>query len=186
MTSRRSSAVASSRTRSPQTVGRLGSEALFQTAVKNFENGACAFRKQNYLKAKEIFEKLASSGVPGVAERSRIHLRLCEQKLARPTPLPQNVEELYTLGVGALNSRRVDEAIQYLDKARETAPGLEYIGYALAAAYSLRGDAESALRYLKEAIHLRPQNRIQARNDEDFQSLATDARFRELVFASRY
>jgi hypothetical protein len=52
----------------------------------------------------------------------------------------------------------------------------------LAAAYSLRGDAEYALQNLKEAIALRPQNRIQARRDDDFQALATDARFRELVF----
>ena len=37
-------------------------------------------------------------------------------------------------------------------------------------------------RQLKEAIALRPQNRIQAKRDEDFQALAADARFRELVF----
>jgi tetratricopeptide (TPR) repeat protein len=91
---------------------------------------------------------------------------------------------LYTLGVGALNSRHLDEAIEYLNKAQKSAPKLEHICYALAAAYSLRGDAESALQRLKEAIALRPENRIQARSDEDFQALATDARFRELVYAS--
>ena len=183
-TSRRSRAIAVSQTGSSQTAEILRSVALFQAAVKNFEQGARAFRRQNYLKAKEIFEKLASSGVAGVAERARIHLRLCEQKLSRPTPPPRNAEELYTLGVGALNSRRVDDAIEYLDKALRSAPKLEHIRYALAAAHSLRGDAESALRHLKEAIHLRPQNRVQARNDEDFQALATDVRFRELVFAA--
>ena len=160
------------------------SEPLFQTAVRNFELAARAFRKQNYQKAKEIFEKLASSGVAGVAERALVHLRLCEQKLSRPSPPPRKAEDLYTLGVGALNSRRLDDAIEYLSKAQKSAPKLEHICYALAAAYSLRGDAESALKRLKEAITLRPENRIQARTDEDFQALATDARFRELVFAS--
>jgi hypothetical protein len=38
------------------------------------------------------------------------------------------------------------------------------------------------LQNLKLAIALRPQNRIQARRDEDFRALAADARFRELVF----
>jgi tetratricopeptide (TPR) repeat protein len=161
------------------------STALFQAAVRNFELGARAFHKQNYEKAKEIFEKLASTGVAGVAERARIHLRLCEQRLSRPAPPPKKAEDLYTLGVGALNSRRLDDAIEYLHKARKSAPNLEHVSYALAAAYSLRGDAEDALQHLREAITLRPQNRIQAKRDEDFQALAADARFKELVFNSR-
>jgi tetratricopeptide (TPR) repeat protein len=152
--------------------------------VKNYELGARAFHKRNYERAKEIFEKLASTGVAGVAERARVHLRLCEQKLSRPSPPPRKAEDLYTLGVGALNSRRLDDAIEYLNKAQKSEPKVEHICYALAAAYSLRGDAEAALHHLREAIILRPQNRIQARRDEDFQALAADARFRDLVLNS--
>ena len=166
---------------SPTTTYLWQPDAVFHTAVKNFELGARAFHKQNYAKAKEIFEKLASSQVAGVAERARVHLRLCEQKLSRPVPPPKKPDELYALGVGALNLRRLDDAIEYLNKAQKSAPKLEHISYALAAAYSLRGDAADALQHLKEAINLRPQNRIQAKRDEDFQGLATDARFRELV-----
>ncbi len=166
----------------PQTTDLRQPEAVFQNAVKNYELGARAFHRQNFEKAKEIFEKLASSGVAGIAERSRVHLRLCEHKLSRPVPAPKKPEDLYTMGVGALNSRRLDDAIEYLSKAQKSAPKLEHVCYALAAAYSLRGDAESALHTLKEAIALRPQNRIQAKRDEDFQALAADARFRELVF----
>ena len=120
-----------------------------------------------------------------MAERARVHLRLCEQKLTRPAPSPKKAEDLYTLGVGALNSRRLDDAIEYLNKAQKSAPKLEHVCYALAAAYSLRGNAEDALQHLREAISLRPQNRIQAKRDEDFQALAADARFRELVFSSQ-
>jgi len=156
-------------------------DALYLAAVKSYELGARALHRQNYEKAKEIFEKLATSRVAGVAERSRVHLLLCQQKLSRPIPPPKQPEDLYALGVGALNSRRLDEAIEYLQKAQKSAPKLEHISYALAAAYSLRGDAEGALRNLKEAISLRPENRIQARRDEDFRRLAADTRFRELV-----
>jgi tetratricopeptide (TPR) repeat protein len=87
------------------------------------------------------------------------------------------------MGVGALNSRRLDDAIEYLSRAQKSAPNLEHISYALAAAYSLRGNAEYALQHLKQAITLRPQNRVLARGDEDFLALASDARFRELVFS---
>ena len=38
-----------------------------------------------------------------------------------------------------------------------------------------------SLEYLKAAISLRPQNRFQARQDVDFDSLAGDSLFRELV-----
>ena len=166
----------------PQTTDLRQPEAVFQSAVKNYELGARAVHRQNFEKAKEIFQKLASSGVAGVAERARVHLRLCEHKLSRPVPAPKKPEDLYTMGVGALNSRRLNDAIEYLNKAQKSAPKLEHVRYALAAAYSLRGDAEPALQKLKEAIALRPQNRIQAKRDEDFQALAADARFRELVF----
>src|SRR5208337_4267554 len=182
--SRHSIASTIGQTGTPQTIESRRTEALFQAAVRNFEFGARAFQKQNYQKAREIFEKLASSGVAGVAERARVHLQLCEQKLSRPSPPPRKAEDLYTLGVGALNSRRLDDAIEYLNKAQKSAPKLEHIRYALAAAYSLRGDAETALQHLKEAITLRPENRIQAKRDEDFKALATDTRFKELVFAS--
>ena len=166
----------------PQTTDLRQPDAVFQSAVKNYELGARAVHRQNFEKAKEIFEKLASSGVAGIAERARVHLRLCEHKLSRPVPAPKKPEDLYTMGVGALNSRRLNDAIEYLNKAQKSAPKLEHVRYALAAAYSLRGDAEPALQKLKEAIALRPQNRIQAKRDEDFQALAADARFRELVF----
>jgi tetratricopeptide (TPR) repeat protein len=169
---------------SSRTAEYLTSEARFRRAVKNFELGARAFQNQDYENAQEIFEKLASTGVAGVAERARVYLRLCERKLSHPTPPPRKAEDLYTLGVGALNSGQLSDAIEYLNKAQKLGPNVEHIRYALAAAYSLRGDAENALQHLKEAIALRPENRIQARRDEDFQALATDARFKELVFTS--
>ena len=169
----------------PQNTDLRQPEPEFLNAVKSYELGARAFHKQNFERAREIFEKLASSGVAGVAERARVHLRLCEQRLSRPAPAPKKPEDLYTLGVGALNSGRLDDAIEYLNKAQKSAPRLEHVRYALAAAYSLRGDAKDALENLKQAIALRPQNRILARRDEDFQALAADVRFRELVFSSR-
>ena len=159
-------------------------DAQCQAAVKNFELAARAFQKQNYEKAKEIFEKLAGSEVRDVAERARVHLRLCQQKLSRPTRSPKTAEEYYVLGVGALNARRLDEAIDYLHKAHRVEPEREHIRYALAAAYALQGDTIAALDHLKAAITLRPANRIQARNDEDFHRLAADLRFKNLLSPS--
>jgi tetratricopeptide (TPR) repeat protein len=157
-------------------------DARYQAAVKSFETAARAFRKQNYKKAKEILEKLVNGEVREVAERARIHLRLCEQKLSRPAPPPRGAEDFYNLGVAALNARDLWAAIESLSKADKLKPNQEHVRYALAAARALQGNADAALEDLKVALTLRPANRIQARYDEDFQGLAGDPRFRRLVY----
>jgi len=44
------------------------------------------------------------------------------------------------------------------------------------------GQVESSLKNLGESIRLSPQNRFQARNDSDFQNMADDPRFTELLY----
>jgi tetratricopeptide (TPR) repeat protein len=156
-------------------------DAQYQTAVKNYELAVRAFHRQNYDKAKEIFEKLAGGEIRDVADRARVHLRLCLQRLSRPAPSPKTAEDYYTLGVGALNARRPREAVEYLSKAHRLEPEREHIRYALAAGYARQGDAVAALDHLRAAIRLHPANRIQARKDEDFRGLAADRRFRDLL-----
>jgi tetratricopeptide (TPR) repeat protein len=161
---------------------KLRPDVRFLAAIKNFELGSRALQRQNYGKAKEIFEKLVQGEVREVAEPARVRLQLCRQKLSRSAPGPKSAEYYYTLGVVALNTRHLDEAVEHLGKAHKLRSNQEHVRYALAAAQALRGNAESALEHLKAAIALRPANRIQARHDEDFQALATDSRFRALVY----
>jgi len=151
-------------------------------AIKNFELGSRAIQRHNYTKAKAIFEKLAQGEVREVAERARVRLQLCQQKLRRSAPPPKSAEDYYTLGVAALNVRHLDEAVEHLGRASKLRSNQEHIRYTLAAAQALRGNAQLALEHLKAAIALRPANRIQARHDEDFQALASDSRFRALVY----
>jgi hypothetical protein len=42
--------------------------------------------------------------------------------------------------------------------------------------------AEPCLEHLAKAIELSPRNRIQARSDSDFQDMADDPRFTELLY----
>jgi tetratricopeptide (TPR) repeat protein len=154
----------------------------FLAAIKNFELGSRAFQKQNYARAREIFEKLAQGEIREVAERARVRLNLCQQKLRRRGPAPKSAEDYYTLGVAALNARNLDEAVECLAKAHKLNGNQEHVRYTLAAAQALRGNSEEAVEHLKAAIALRPANRLQARQDEDFRSLASDLRFRDLVY----
>jgi len=160
---------------------KLRSDPRYSAAVKNFEAATRYFLKEQYAKAREVFEKIAAEAPVEVAERARVHLRLCEQKMTESSAAPRNATDNYNLGVAALNARKLDQAIEYLRRADRSAPDREEIRYALAAAFALQGSPEAALELLKAAIELRPGNRFQARMDEDFQSLADDPRFRKLT-----
>lgn len=152
------------------------------TALKDFGTAVRYFQRRDFEKAAALFEKLAAGSVRDVADRARVHLRYCERK-RHHEKLPRTAEGYYTCGVAALNSRDFDQALEYLSKSNKMNPNQEYVHYALAAAYGLGGDPDSAFNHLEAAIRLRPQNRAQARHDEDFQSLENDPRFTRLLGA---
>jgi tetratricopeptide (TPR) repeat protein len=157
----------------------------YLSVLKQFEVASRHFRKQQYIKAKEIFDKLATAPYLEIADRSRLHLHLCEQKLGGPAPLPRRVDH-YLLGVAELNVGNLDLAIEHLTKADKSAPNREHIRYALAAAHSVRGNVDLALEHLRAAVRLRPENSFQARHDQDFRSLAGHPGFRSLIGAGNF
>jgi eukaryotic-like serine/threonine-protein kinase len=54
--------------------------------------------------------------------------------------------------------------------------------YYIACLYSLKGDADHALKYLKESLGpLKEINTLRAKSDPDFENIREDARFRELI-----
>jgi tetratricopeptide (TPR) repeat protein len=151
-------------------------------AVKQFEAAVRYFHRETYDKAREILVRLAGTGPPEVADRARVYLRLCEQRRITAPP-PKTVADNYLFGVAELNAGRPDSAAHYLEKAHKLEPRRDDVCYALAACYALQSKAATALDLLKAAIDLRPQNRLQARRDPDFRSLAEDPRFGELVYS---
>lgn len=176
---------------SPRTNGKSGqlvaapemerSDPQFQGALKSFSAAARYFQKQEYKKAEELFEKVASSAARELAERARVHLVLCSQKLGRPAPTAKTAADHYDIGIAELNARHLELAIDHLSRADKSAPGREHIQYALAAAHAQQGNTDVALGHLKTAIALRPGNRFQVRYDDDFQPLTSDPRFKRLV-----
>jgi tetratricopeptide (TPR) repeat protein len=117
-----------------------------------------------------------------VAERAHLHLRLCRQRTGRAAPPPKSADDYYTLGVACLNGREYSLAVEHLSKADKMKPHQDHIHYALAVSHALGGNADDALAHLEASFALRPENRIHARRDEDFQGLAADPRFRRLIY----
>jgi Flp pilus assembly protein TadD len=86
------------------------------------------------------------------------------------------------MGVACLNARDYEHAVEHLSKADKLKPNQDHVRYTLAVSHALRGDIDEAIAHLEVAFSLRPENRIYARRDEDFQGLSNDPRFRRLVY----
>lgn len=150
-------------------------------SVRNFESGLRYLQRQNYERARDVFEKLITTARSDVAHRSRMLLKVCVDRLRTKSPSPRTAGDFHVLGVAELNARDLDNAVEHLSKAERLQPKNEEIRYALAAAHSLKGNIEAAIEHLRASIALRPENRLQARRDPDFHPLFGDFRFRVLI-----
>jgi tetratricopeptide (TPR) repeat protein len=157
-----------------------------QQQLKVYEEALKQFQQQKYHKAKQAFEKALEGPGGELSDRARMHLRICDQRISRPTlPTAKSAEDHYTHGVALMNLGRWDEAREHFDRALKASPKADHIVYAMAALDCLTGEADAALEKLKLAIQLRPENRYHARNDEDFSFLQEDPRFTELLYPER-
>jgi tetratricopeptide (TPR) repeat protein len=144
------------------------------------------FNKQSFRRAKNIFEKVVGGFSRELAERARVHIAICEQRLQRPAPVRlRGADDHYHYAVARINTGDFGEARAHLQKALKLAPKADYVYYALASMAALSGETEEALDRLEQAVKLRPENRYQARNDADFKSLEDEPRFLELVHPDR-
>ena len=69
---------------------------------------------------------------------------------------PKNVDTLLDLGRLALSRRRLDEAVELLERSHEISPDSLEPVYNLSRAYRLKGDIARAQRYEALAAKLRP------------------------------
>jgi tetratricopeptide (TPR) repeat protein len=188
---RAASARRSSKMRARKSTRRAGPakeilDPRVQQQVRLYDEAMRDFNAQRFARARQLFDKVAEGFSSELADRARMHIRICEQRLERnANHTPRTPEENYHSGIAMMNLGRWDEAREFLEKARKQAPKAEFVFYALAALDSLTGEADAALTNLKRAIELRPDNRYHARNDEDFQFLLEDPRFTELLYPER-
>ena len=179
---RRKAARQRMRSRVPQTPPVSPTDRRASLAIEQYEAALRLLQEQKFEKAKTLFEKVMAGPSPELAERARVHLSTCKQRLERHVVPIRTPEDHYNVAVALINSGRLEEAEQHLQRALKLTPRADHAYYALAAVQSLRGDIEGALENLKTAIDLEPRNRYLARNDRDFTALTEDPRFADLAY----
>jgi tetratricopeptide (TPR) repeat protein len=150
--------------------------------VQNYEAGLRAMQEHKFEKAKGLLQKAVTGASKELADRVTVHLNTCNQHLERSTTQFKSPEEHYDYAVSLMNVGDYVTAREHLEKLSRQVPRVDYVAYGLAALDCLTGHLEDSLRHLDEAIRINAALRFQARNDSDFQDLAEDPRFTELLY----
>ncbi len=133
-------------------------------------------------KALAAFEKLLPTAPAELVERCKMYITTCQRQLERHNLSFLTPEEHYDYAVSQLNTGYYEEAREQFNAILAAHPGADYAFYGLALLDSLTGRTQDCLRDLARAIELNPRNRLQARVDNDFQGVADDPRFTELLY----
>jgi tetratricopeptide (TPR) repeat protein len=151
-------------------------------AVKSYEQGVRALQERKFEKAKGHLQKVLAGPNKSLCDRAKVHLQTCDQHSEKPALQFKTSEEHFDFAVSLINTGDYETAREHLDKMLKQQPKSDYVLYGLAALSCLTGHIEEALKTLDEAIQVSPALRFQARNDSDFQNLAEDPRFTELLY----
>jgi tetratricopeptide (TPR) repeat protein len=153
----------------------------YSQAVQNYEAGLKALQERKFDKAKAHLQKVLE-GPKELADRASVHINICNQHAEKAGAQFKTHEEHYDFAVSLMNVGDYVGAREHLEKLSKQVPKADYVSYGLAALDCLTGHVEESLRHLDVAVRLNPVLRFQARNDSDFQNLAEDPRFTELLY----
>jgi tetratricopeptide (TPR) repeat protein len=161
----------------------VAEDPRYVQALQSYEAGLRAMQEHKFDKAKPHFQKVLSGPSKELADRATVHLNICNQHLERTAATQfKTPEEHFDYAVSLMNVGDYVTAREHLEKLRKQNDKADYVVYGLAALDCLTGRVEDSLRHLDEALRLNSQLRFQARNDSDFQNLAEDPRFTELLY----
>jgi tetratricopeptide (TPR) repeat protein len=151
-------------------------------AIASYEAALHLMQHGKYDKAHIAFDKMLLSCPPELAERIRMYINACLHQITKGANDFSSHEEQYDYAISLLNDGQFPEARSHLKQILAANPTADYAFYGLAVLASMTGDASECLEHLGNAIRYNPRNRLQARGDSDFQDMADDPRFTELLY----
>jgi tetratricopeptide (TPR) repeat protein len=147
----------------------------YQAAVQLLQQG-------KYDKALAAFEKMLPAAPAAILERCQMYISTCRRQMEKPKLAFLTPEERYDYAVSQLNTGYYEEAREQFNGILSGDPDTDYAFYGLALLDAITGHSQDCLTNLARAIELNPKNRLQARVDNDFQTMVDDPRFTELLY----
>ncbi|MGH9489092.1 MAG: TPR end-of-group domain-containing protein [Terriglobales bacterium] len=157
-------------------------DAARRAALEQYEAGMKYFGQQKFDKAKSWLEKASQAPASDIAERARVHLNVCNERLQPSAAAPRSADDHYNAAVWRLNLGQFEEAREHLERAQKIEGKTAHTEYALASVFAQRNDPDRVLEHLKQAIALDPRSRLLARGDADFKPLLEDPRITEELY----
>jgi tetratricopeptide (TPR) repeat protein len=149
--------------------------AMYESALKLMQSG-------KFDKAHQAFTQMLETAPQDLADRIRMYIAACIGQIAKGSNQFQSAEERYDYAISLLNQGQYDDAREHFQQILKQNGEADYAFYGLALLASMTGDTQGCLEKLREAIRLNGHNRLQARADSDFESVAEDPRFTELLY----
>ena len=174
--SRKKSAPAAAKSGGHSTTGTGPAFQHYQAAVQLLQQG-------KYEKALAAFEKLLPEAPVEIKERCQMYISTCQRQLERPSLTFATPEEHYDYAVSQLNTGYYEEAREQFNSILAAYPECRLRILRAGCCSTQSPDTlRIASTNLARAIELNPRNRLQARVDNDFQSMVDDPRFTELLY----
>lgn len=150
--------------------------------LAHYEAALRLMQEGKYEKAHAAFDKMLAAGPGELTERIRMYIAACLQQVSKGKTNFASHEEHYDYAISLLNDGHYEDAREQFKEILKANDKADYAFYGLAVLASMTGDSHTCLEHLTEAIRQNPRNRIQARADSDFQDMADDPRFTELLY----
>lgn len=151
-------------------------------ALNAYQQAVTLMQQGKYSEAHPALEQLLQIAPPEFTDRVRMYLSACIAQRDKDKTTFQSPEEKYDFAISLLNDGQYEDARQHLNEILNDHGEADYALYGLAVLASMTGDSQTCLEKLTRAIELNHANRIQARSDSDFQDMADDPRFTELLY----
>jgi len=151
-------------------------------AIASYEAALHLMQQGKFDKAHAAFDKMLANSPGDLADRIRMYISACLAQIAKGKTSFISHEEQYDYAISQLNNGNYEDARQQFRQILAANPTADYAFYGLAVLASMTGDSHECLEHLTQAIKHNPRNRIQARADSDFQDMADDPRFTDLLY----
>ena len=175
---------AASRKKTPPPAARPGSHSSTATGpvFTQYQAAVQLVQQGKYERAITAFEKVLPAAPPEIVERCKMYISTCRNQIDKQGLAFLTSGERYDYAVSLINTSDFEEAANQLKGILADDPSADFAFYGLALLYSITGKTQDCLDSLTQAIELNPKNRLQARSDNDFQSMVDDPRFTELLY----
>lgn len=152
---------------------------------KLYEQGLKFLHRNSYEKARNKFTQLLEKFPTDieVTSRAKTFIQICDRHLDLKQNQPAlNPEVIFNQAAIHHNAKRYEEALETLSQAIKLTPKRkDHIYYSMAAAEVCIGNTTQGLAYLRKAITMNEENRFFANNDPDFEPIADNPEFEELI-----